>query len=112
MLFRVIVKEQGLGRDVFLPFKDSINTLRRRIGEWIVSSIPLKSFSQFAQEIWAKLPGELDWMKVLYVDQMLQNRLDLDPAMLVDVQGSSICVLRPKRAPNSPISLRSVKPAP
>jgi hypothetical protein len=62
--------------------------IRRELGEWIVRSMPPKSFSAFPSSAWVKLPAKLSWMKELYVNDLLENELNLDPAVLVDVQGA------------------------
>ena len=49
--------------------------------------MPPKSFSAFPTSAWAKLPTDLSWMKKMYADSLVEE-LNLDPGILVDVQGA------------------------
>jgi hypothetical protein len=68
-------------------YRSNLGRIRHDLGEWIVRSMPPKSFSAFPTSAWAKLPTDLGWMKKMYADSLVEE-LDLDPGVLVDVQGA------------------------
>jgi hypothetical protein len=65
----------------------SLFGMRYHIGEWVVFSSGSKGFSRFPHEAWKNLPEDLSWMRRLYVQQYLENKLHLEPSVDVDVHG-------------------------
>jgi len=83
----LITKPSGVFEKMSDQYRSDIWGIRRDLGEWIVNSMPPKSFSAFPTSAWAKLPTDLSWMKKMYADSLVEE-LNLDPGILVDVQGA------------------------
>jgi hypothetical protein len=80
-------KLAGCGDDMFNDKLD-VDALRREVGEWLLLSpaTPI-TLSSYNSAHWSSLPSSLAWMRLSYVHRYIEKHLEMDPHVVVQVQG-------------------------